>query len=183
MSYIFFDCYALKTLPDISRWDTSNVSNMSFMFCCCINLTVLPDISNWNISKTNDISFMFYNCSKLDLTNIPNWNIENINIKEHFLPNSIKNLDNSNFTIYIRSYFSKDIFKFNCCSNMLFIDFYSRLNNIIREKCKSKYNINKYDLISNGYIINKKHCFFEKISSVFKNDINEIQIIPSFKGG
>ena len=31
MSYMFKDCYSLRSLPDISKWDTKNVTNMSNM--------------------------------------------------------------------------------------------------------------------------------------------------------
>ena len=32
MSDIFDGCTSLKSLPDISKWDTKNVNNMSQMF-------------------------------------------------------------------------------------------------------------------------------------------------------
>ena len=35
MSYMFEDCISLKSLPDISNWNTNNVTNMSGMFCNC----------------------------------------------------------------------------------------------------------------------------------------------------
>ena len=153
---------------------------MSFMFCCCINLTVLPDISKWDISKSNNMSFMFHNCIKLDLTNIPNWNIENINNKSNFHSNNINN-NNLNITFYIR--FRDSIFRLKCCRDTLFLDFYCKLNNTIREKCHTKFNIEKYYLIFDGYIIDKKSFFSKKISSVFENNKNIIQITRFYKGG
>ena len=35
MSYIFDKCEDLILLPDISKWNTSNVNNMSCMFSGC----------------------------------------------------------------------------------------------------------------------------------------------------
>ena len=32
MSYMFYECSSLSSLPDISEWNTINVTNMSFMF-------------------------------------------------------------------------------------------------------------------------------------------------------
>lgn len=35
MSWMFHSCYNL-TSPDLSGWDTSNVTSMDYMFCGCI---------------------------------------------------------------------------------------------------------------------------------------------------
>ena len=45
MTGMFCKCTNLSNLPDISKWDTSNVTKMSFMFSKCSKLTSLPDIS------------------------------------------------------------------------------------------------------------------------------------------
>ena len=38
---------------------------MSYIFSHCSKLSSLPDISKWNISNVNDISEMFFNCDDL----------------------------------------------------------------------------------------------------------------------
>ena len=43
MSYIFYYCESLESLPDISKWDTSAVTNMSSMLYNCYSLNNLPD--------------------------------------------------------------------------------------------------------------------------------------------
>ena len=48
MSYIFYGCHSLISLPDISKWDTYNVISLNYLFYKCNNLQSLPDISNWN---------------------------------------------------------------------------------------------------------------------------------------
>ena len=48
MSWLFLNCESLSSLPDISKWNTSNVNNMSDMFGNYNNLSSLPDISKWN---------------------------------------------------------------------------------------------------------------------------------------
>ena len=44
MNEIFGMCISLSSLPDISKWDTSNVKYMRNMFCDCRSLLNLPDI-------------------------------------------------------------------------------------------------------------------------------------------
>ena len=48
MSYMFYNCESLISLPDISKWNTNNVKDMCYMFCNCYSLSSLPDISKWN---------------------------------------------------------------------------------------------------------------------------------------
>jgi surface protein len=52
----------LTALPDISKWNTSNVTNMSYMFYGCKSLTTLPKIDKWNTSKLVDMDGMFSEC-------------------------------------------------------------------------------------------------------------------------
>ena len=60
MKAMFWECNSLISLPDISKWDTSNVTAMNHMFFGCRSLISLPDISKWNTSKVSDKKFMFY---------------------------------------------------------------------------------------------------------------------------
>ena len=52
---MFYECKALISLPDISKWNTSNVRDMSYMFYECTSLISLPDISKWDTSNVTDI--------------------------------------------------------------------------------------------------------------------------------
>ena len=65
----YFPKYRVISLPDISLWDTQNVTNMSSMFCNCYLLSYLPDISKWDTKNVNNISNMFFGCDSLK--NIP----------------------------------------------------------------------------------------------------------------
>ena len=65
MNQMFSDCQSLELLPDISKWNTSNVTNMSGMFANCIFLSYLPDLSKWSINKVIDINEIFSCCSSL----------------------------------------------------------------------------------------------------------------------
>ena len=65
ISYMFSDCRSLSSLPDLSKWNINNVINISYMFKNCISLSSLPDISKWNTNNVNDMTSMFYNCESL----------------------------------------------------------------------------------------------------------------------
>jgi len=47
---MFNGCSSLSNIPDISEWNTNNVTNMSCMFNGCSSLSNLPDISKWNLN-------------------------------------------------------------------------------------------------------------------------------------
>ena len=49
------NCMALKSLPDLSKWNTENIKNMNSIFFECSSLISLPDLSQWN---TKNVSFM-----------------------------------------------------------------------------------------------------------------------------
>ena len=42
-----------------------NITNMSYMFYECSSLLSLPDISNWDTNSVTDMCYMFYECSSL----------------------------------------------------------------------------------------------------------------------
>ena len=51
MSWMFYNCRKLKSLPDISKWDVSKVEYMNKMFKKCKSLKSYPDFSKWNTSS------------------------------------------------------------------------------------------------------------------------------------
>ena len=59
---MFRGCESIISLPDISKWDTSNVEKMCNLFEDCKLLFSLPDISKWNISKVRDFNELFIGC-------------------------------------------------------------------------------------------------------------------------
>ena len=44
---------SLEFLPDISKWNLSNVNNISGLFFNCSSLISLPDISQWDLFNSN----------------------------------------------------------------------------------------------------------------------------------
>jgi len=56
---MFNICSKLTSLPDISKWNTNNVTNMKVMSNECRRLSSLPDISKWKTNNVTDMSGMF----------------------------------------------------------------------------------------------------------------------------
>jgi len=80
MRNMFQNCSKLISLPDISKWNTSNVINMACIFYGCSSITKYPDLSKWDTSKVTNLSGMFYQCtSLLSIPDISNWNVQNVN--------------------------------------------------------------------------------------------------------
>ena len=65
MSFMFYGCSSLLSLPDISKWNTNNVINMIEMFYGCSSLSSFPNISNWNTDKVTNMNNMLEQCSSL----------------------------------------------------------------------------------------------------------------------
>ena len=49
MSSMFYRCIQLSSLPDISKWNTNNVTDMNFMFNGCEKLSSLPKLKKKDI--------------------------------------------------------------------------------------------------------------------------------------
>lgn len=60
----FYRSNSYATTLNLTKWNTSNVTNMGDMFIYCSNLTSL-DLSNWDTSNVTDMSYIFDSCSKL----------------------------------------------------------------------------------------------------------------------
>ena len=79
MYSLFNDCNSLISLPDISNWNTTDVTIMKSMFRYCTSLESLPDISKWNTKNVKDMSYIFYECKALkSLPDISKWNTSNV---------------------------------------------------------------------------------------------------------
>ena len=61
---MLYNCRELRSLPDISGWDTKNVTDMNSMFYNCRSLISLPDISKWELNKNLDKENMFEGVDK-----------------------------------------------------------------------------------------------------------------------
>ena len=50
MSFMFLGCRSLESIPDISKWNFTNVKNIIYIFHGCSSLKSIPDISK-NLKK------------------------------------------------------------------------------------------------------------------------------------
>ena len=115
MSYLFSETFC-PTFPDISKWNTSKVTNMKGMFAFCNGHTTLPDISKWNVSNVTDMSNLFHGLRSDCLPDISKWNTSKVtNMDELFDDVSIqKTPDISNWnTSNVTSMSS--MFLYFCC--------------------------------------------------------------------
>ena len=171
MNRAFSGCSNLKTLPDISKWNTGKVDDVSEIFYGCSSLKSFPDLSKWNINKIKNTKKMFYGCkSSLSLSDISKVDDTNItNIK--FLFNGTESfsllpiLSNSDNGKVINFFYNFD----NCkllfsLSNLSKLD-YGIFYNLEKEKKGVENNCNKiindnekidFIIIDNSYYINLK---------------------------
>lgn len=69
---------------DVSRFDTSKVTNMSEMFFLCEKLESL-NVSSFNTSNVTDMSMMFYGCHSLPTLDVSGFDVSNVeNMSEMF---------------------------------------------------------------------------------------------------
>ena len=67
-------------LPDISKWNASNVTNMTGIFSGCSSLKSLPDISKWNINNQSYLGdILFLSLLTIISPDELKYNINNIN--------------------------------------------------------------------------------------------------------
>ena len=73
MNHMFY--YAVKFDQPISNWDTSNVKDMNNMFCNALRFN--QHIDNWDVSCVIDMNNMFNYADKFN-QNISNWDVSNV---------------------------------------------------------------------------------------------------------
>jgi len=93
----FYLCSSLTSL-NLNNFNTSLVDDMEGMFYQCSLLKSL-DLSNFVTSKVNKMNQMFYGCSTLDYLNIPNFDTSKVNDMSFMFSGCyiLSSLDLSNF--------------------------------------------------------------------------------------
>ena len=84
MAGMFMACNSIELLPNISKWDTSNVTNIEGMFALCNSLKSYPDLSNWNTSNIINMRNLFYRYNQKeskDLFMMQSIELNNISLK------------------------------------------------------------------------------------------------------
>ena len=78
-SFLFNGCSSITSL-DVTRWDTSAMTNIGFMFVDNTNLSDF-DPSGWDVSSVTNMNSIFKNCMNLDFS-LANWDLSSAtNIK------------------------------------------------------------------------------------------------------
>ena len=97
MRYMFYNCWRLSNL-DVSKFDTSNVTDMSYMFYYCCNLTSL-EVSNFDTSKVTKMIDMFSSCSSLTSLEVSKFDTSNVTDMSSMFSgcSSLTSLEVSNF--------------------------------------------------------------------------------------
>ena len=95
-----YDFYSVIEKLDLSRFNTTKVTDMSNMFSNCSSLISL-DLSSFNTTKVTDMGLMFYGCSSLTSLDLSSFNILNVTDMGFMFQGciSINNLDISTFYI------------------------------------------------------------------------------------
>ena len=135
MNSMFSKCSSLKELPDISKWNTSNIKNINFMFYNCSSLKSLPNIKKFQMNNVSYISGIFAECSNLiSIRDISYWMIEPSNNLKH---------NDESYPIYLNK-----IFKRQYEDNYLYIRYmFYNCSSLKKLPDISKWNTNKvYDI-------------------------------------
>jgi len=71
-SFLFNGCSSITSL-DVTRWDTSAMTNVGFMFVDNTNLSDF-DPSGWDVSNVTNMNSIFKNCMNIDFS-LANWDL------------------------------------------------------------------------------------------------------------
>jgi surface protein len=76
---MFWGCYNLESVGDISGWRFSTTSDIRFdaVFYNCRKLNNIGDISGWNTGRFIDMQFAFDGCRSLSSLNVTGWDVSN----------------------------------------------------------------------------------------------------------
>ena len=138
MSYMFSGLTKLEYL-DISGFNTSNVTNMKYMFEGCRSLTTV-NIENFNMNKVIYTKAMFSGCSSLELITMPSTNNNVLeNMGSMFVGcTNLRSVDFSNFNV---SNVHSMQYMFADCENLASVD----LTTFNLSKVEEMYNMFEND--------------------------------------
>ena len=114
-----FNSYSGNNL-DLSKWNTSQVTNMRQMFYLCNELISL-DVSHFDTSQITNMEHMFYNCTKLTTLDLSSFNTSKVTTMSSMFNrcDALTSLDLSNFVTYNVTNMSN---MFYMCSKLVTLD-------------------------------------------------------------
>ncbi|MCM1156717.1 MAG: BspA family leucine-rich repeat surface protein [Roseburia sp.] len=130
MQSMFAACSGLTSI-DASGWNTSSVTNMHGMFDQCSGLTSI-DVSGWDTSSVTEMSGMFYKCSSLTSIDVSGWNTSSVTDMSSMFEgcSSLTSIDMSGWDTNNESYMDS---MFEGCSSLKTIKL---PKNLQKEFCK-----------------------------------------------
>lgn len=75
MSSSFSNCYALSSVPNMGKWDMSNVTRTEFMFTGAALFN--ENLNEWDTSKVTNMNGMFFGASSFN-SPIGNWDVSKV---------------------------------------------------------------------------------------------------------
>lgn len=119
MSGMFFNCFNMVSL-DISSFNTSNVTDMSNMFRDCSKLTEI-DVTNFDTSNVTDMSHMFANCALIESLDLTGFNTSKVT-SMHNMFGSCHHLTSLDLSSFDTSNVTEMHYMFDHCSRLESID-------------------------------------------------------------
>lgn len=79
MTSTFYHCTSLSSLSGLSGWDTSQVTMMMWTFNDCYSLSSVGDLSGWDTSQVTNMRYMFNDCYALSFVgDISGWDTSKV---------------------------------------------------------------------------------------------------------
>ena len=119
MGSMFYSCSRLTSL-DVSKFDTSQVTNMGSMFEACKSLTSL-DVSKFDTSQVTDMSYMFGEGEALETLDVSKLNTSQV-INMDGMFHHCKNLISLDVSEFDTSHVTDMSGMFNHCENLTSLD-------------------------------------------------------------
>ena len=118
-SHMFYRCDSLTTIGDLSGWDVSNLTNASYMFRDCRSLTTIGNLPGWDTSSLTDASYMFYGCSKLtSVGDLSGWDTSNLTNASGMFGNNSSLTTLGDLSGWNTSNITNASYMFYSCSNL-----------------------------------------------------------------
>ncbi|WEV72390.1 BspA family leucine-rich repeat surface protein [Bifidobacterium sp. ESL0790] len=86
-----FNVTSLTSL-DLTKWDTSNATDISYLFENCPNLTTITGINKWDTRKATNTAYMFKNDTSLTTLDLNSWDTTNVTNTVEMLPPNLQAL-------------------------------------------------------------------------------------------
>ncbi len=150
--------YIHKTEPkecyNLSKLDTSKITNMEKLFSCCSLFN--ENISQWNVSNVTDMNYMFYQTKNFNQP-IGNWDVSNVmymynlfscsNFNQNISSWNISNVIDISYAFQENNLFNQDIGKWDVSNvtNMNGLFFYAKSFN----QNISSWNLNNVTTMGN----------------------------------